>query len=175
MKYNTRNVIRKIQNNLEREDFRECYDIRKYEKSSMYGEEVFESDSEQISFLTSSQTGYAKCVIEPKNDSFTIEWDWDDLDDLETEGSRQYSSLSELDAFISDYFFYDWNIIPSEEELKGSKVVVTIKFELNDCFEEDLNDLIEIEDLYDLYKYLDDYDLDSEKIAANVNYDIVNE
>ena len=37
MKYNTRNVIRKIQNNLEKEDFRECYDIRKYEKSSMYG------------------------------------------------------------------------------------------------------------------------------------------
>ena len=50
-----------------------------------------------------------------------------------------------------------------------------MKFELNDCFEEDLVDLKDIEDLYDLYKYLDDYDLDSEKIAASVEYDIMNE
>lgn len=169
-----KSVIQKIQNNLKREGFKECSNITQYEKSSMRGEYVFEVDdrSGQISFLMSSQLGYAKCDCVPCDDIFVVEWDWNDAepDDIGGVGSRQYSSMSELAAFINTYFFYGYSILPSEEELENSNVaVVTVKFKLEGYFEEHLKGLKDSETLDELYEYLtDDMDLYADDILVDI-------
>ena len=150
-------AIQKIKNNLEKEGFKECSDILQYEKASIRGESVFEVDSSgQISFLMSSQSGYAKCDVVPCDDIFVVEWNWDNIsDDIGDVGHRQYSCMSHLKSFISVYFFWGYNILPSEEELKSNDVAeVTVKFKLDGYFEEHLKELKECEDLDELYEYL---------------------
>lgn len=110
---------KKITENLEKEGFEQVDNVTQYKRESFGGEEVYSIGDLYIEIVSNSQIGWAHMILDLEYDEYEFESKlYNEEDNSEDRLQKLFRDIDDLKSFISDFWYYDYIIIPEKDILE---------------------------------------------------------